>query len=635
LSSIAAVLGICGFAAARMTSLPTGADPARADPERAASGRGTMTVRFDGEPSGAHLGTGWFHPLAAPGADGRHGVAWSQKASVVYFARPTEPELDLVLVARAASTPQHLAVYLNDAPTGSCELDAGAWRTCRLELSPPLLRRGVNAVAFVFDQACVVPGTSAESVPRAALFDTIAIVPRNRPLGVRDLVAAGGTMPVPAEPGVGLPTSLVANGQRPPHIFLYVVDTLRADALGAYGGRHDDTPNIDDFSRDAVLFRTARSAASWTLPSTVSILSGVYPSRHGVVLPGNRVPAVGLPWLPERLHRAGYETFGVSQWLLGADFFDLHRGFDGFYTDVQQDSKTRSREARWFVWREILDRPSPEKPLFAYVHVVDPHAPYQPAMQDQQQAESHPGASPAAAYEDPRQFASLGLQHRTGEVAHLRALYDGEVRGTDREFGAFLALLRSLRMYDDSLIIFTSDHGEEFFEHGGFEHGRTLYEEALKVPLIIKLPRARLAGETVSTPVSTVDIAATIAELAGVSRAGFEGRSLTEPRNLDPLVIHAETQTFADGELPAVNMRALWDGRVKCIWARPAAVPQVYDLEADAGEHSPLDDGEWIRTCDRRLAAWAQRSDAIRAPSSPGPLSAEDAAKLRAMGYLH
>ncbi|HEV7517756.1 MAG TPA: sulfatase-like hydrolase/transferase, partial [Thermoanaerobaculia bacterium] len=236
----------------------------------------------------------------------------------------------------------------------------------------------------------------------------------------------------------------------PPDVFLYLIDTLRADAVGVYGARRATTPWIDRFSHDALVFAAARSPASWTLPATTSILSGLYPSRHGVTVAGARLAAERSPWLPTLLSRRGYETIGVSQWLLGGDTFGLDRGFASFYVNVRQDAKTRSATARWFLWRHLLARRHPEAPLFCYLHVVDPHARYRPGRRDRRFADEQPGTLSPNLY-DPDLFMLQGLGKNPDDVAHLRALYDGEVHAADRQFGGFLAQLKFFDLYDESL----------------------------------------------------------------------------------------------------------------------------------------------------------------------------------------
>jgi arylsulfatase A-like enzyme len=425
-----------------------------------------------------------------------------------------------------------------------------------------------------------------------------------------------------------------------PDVFVYLIDTLRADALGVYGSRRPTSPRIDEFSRDAVVFDRAYSASAWTLPATFSVLSGLYPSRHGVVLPGDRLPPDLQSWLPMLLSRRGYETLGISQWMLGGDAFGLDRGFESFYLDIRQTEKNPSATARWFLWHHLLRRRHPDSPLFTYLHVVDPHALYRPQGEDGRFAAEHPGTLPPELY-DPNYFLSQGLGRNRAEVDHLRALYDGEVHASDRAFGAFVNLLKFFGLYDRSVIVLLSDHGEEFYEHGGFDHGRTLYDELLHVPLIVKLPRAQRAGARVATPVSLIDVAPTIAAIAGapVAEAGFSGLPLGRAGRAGD---RPPRPIFAETHADAVNLRAVRQGTLKCIenigrvdrFSRPAPALQLFDLASDPGERSPLPSPDVrFERCRALLHAPLPGRGTDTVPGRR-PLSPEAQARLRALGYL-
>jgi arylsulfatase A-like enzyme len=357
-------------------------------------------------------------------------------------------------------------------------------------------------------------------------------------------------------------------------------------------------------------------------------------------VPGDRLAPGVQPWLPEILSRRGYETLAVSQWLLGGDPFGLERGFESFYLDIRQAEKNQSPTARWFLWHHLLRRRHPDSPLFAYLHVVEPHALYRPQGEDGRFARELPGTLAPELY-DPNYFLTHGLGRSRREVEHLRALYDGEVHAADRAFGTFLDLLKFFGLYDSSVIVLLGDHGEEFYEHGGFDHGRTLYDELLRVPLIVKLPRSRQAGSRVATPVSSIDVAPTIAALAGVAApgAGFNGFVLPlagsagggPPRSL-----------FAETRADAINLKAVRQGTLKCIenlgrvdrFSRPAPAVQSFDLAADPGERSPLSpsDPRFAR-CGALLREPPPGGVAMAVPRH-GPLSPEEQARLRALGYL-
>ena len=436
-------------------------------------------------------------------------------------------------------------------------------------------------------------------------------------------------------------------GRLKPDIFLYLVDTLRADELGAYGSSLGLTPRIDAFARDGIVFKRASSSAPWTLPATLSILSGVYPFEHGATDLGKTVPESGVPWLPEELTRLGYETAGFSQWPF-ANSFGAERGFDRYYLDVRLFDKSRSEDARELLWQHLLYRVHPEQPLFAYIHVSDTHAVYDPKGTDRRLAEQHSGTLLPQLY-NPQIFLAEGFGKKAADTAHLHALYQGEVQYADRQFGALLDLLRDLNLYDESLIILVSDHGEEFFEHGGFDHGRTLYEELLHVPLIVKFPENRSHGGYVSTRVSSLDLAPTVLQLLGQSTGElrFHGSALpsSDERANGDREVFAETQIGPSRNQGAVDLLGVATGDVKCVinrlgrdrFGKPAPESEAYDLKADPTEHSPLASSDArAQSCQDRLTRWiARASTASRRRNEPvRPLPPEEIRRLRALGYL-
>jgi arylsulfatase A-like enzyme len=432
-----------------------------------------------------------------------------------------------------------------------------------------------------------------------------------------------------------------------PDVFVYLIDTLRADALGAYGSRLRLTPRIDAFARDGILYERANSASSWTLPATASILSGIYPFEHGMIQVGDRLSG-SVPWLPEELRNFGYETAAFSQWPLGRSF-GLDRGFGGYYLDVRLSKKSYSELARGLFWQYVFHRTDPRRPLFGYVHVNDTHAVYEPKGEDRALADRSPGTLPPQLY-NPQIFLAQGFGKNPADTAHLKALYEGEVLYADRQFGAFLDLLRYLGLYDRSVIVLVSDHGEEFYEHGGFDHGRTLYEELLHVPLIVKLPGKKNAGLRVSQRVSTLDLPPTILTLLHRAFGGLRlhgkplpienSGSLADERELFSEVRVGPSETQA-----SVDLAAVVSAGVHCIqsalktdrFGRPAPPLQVFDLSADPGEQAPLAESDpRSRPCREELSRWLARArEGERARDQRlRQLPPEEIERLRALGYL-
>lgn len=454
------------------------------------------------------------------------------------------------------------------------------------------------------------------------------------------------------------PSYLAASSQRerpeaPPHVFVYLIDTLRADSLTPYGSPRPASPSVERLAEDAVTYLDVWSASAWTLPSVVSILTGTYPYQHQIMQGRRKLSDDSVPTLSALLADAGYETFGISQSFVASSQFGIHTGFHHFLlSDKLNRWELRSQEVRRHLLRGLRERERPEAPIFAYLHSVDPHGPYGPQGEDRRFAEQTPGRLPPEMYTG-KVFLSQGLAGDEQEVAHLRALYDGEVAYADRQLGAFVRLLQYLGLYDDSLIVVLSDHGEEFGEHGGFEHGRTMYEEMLQVPLIIKYPHSEWAGETISQRVSTVDLVPTVLRVAGVDPGGhhpgghhLDGHSLRPPdlaeRPPSRSAVFAEVNPAKAENLASVDYRAFALGDLKCIESlnltdqlgREIPPLQAFDLAEDPREQHPLaaDDPRTER-CRDLLGRWlAAREKPTEIPWDAASEQAQD--ELRALGYI-
>jgi arylsulfatase A-like enzyme len=305
------------------------------------------------------------------------------------------------------------------------------------------------------------------------------------------------------EPAGAAPAS-PASDVRPPNVLLFLVDTLRADALGAYGNEIVETPAIDRFAGEGTLFEKVFAPTSWTRPSVASILTGLEPTVHGVERRGSVLPE-GVPYLPEILREHGYRTGFIATNPNVASFFGFDRGFDDFIElyerrergDVTVDEFTVRSDL--VVERAMEWVQESEKPFFLVVFVIDPHFPYEPLPDFDRYSAKSDGA-----WVGPR-----GQDVRPG-------LYFGEVAFVDHCFGRLMANLEERGLTKRSISIFTSDHGEEFFEHGLIGHGKALYDESLHVPLLIRWPGRIAAGRRVDTPVELTDLMGTVLELAGL-----------------------------------------------------------------------------------------------------------------------
>jgi len=305
------------------------------------------------------------------------------------------------------------------------------------------------------------------------------------------------------------------------HVVVVVLDATHATHLGCYGGPPQTTPNLDALAARAARFAHAFSSTTWTLPSTVSLMTGLIPERHGVVTPAHR-PGDNLVLMSERFGAAGYRTTALVQMPFASGEFGLDRGFDEpAYYGPRDDEARLELHRRMMRWVEELG----ERPELLYVHLRRPHTPYDPPRLDLLPfeqgcglADEIPGVSHII---DP-----LLVDERERE--HIRHLYRANLRHVDGRLAPFLDALGP-RLEHDTVLVVTSDHGEGLGEHGLFGHGRPLYAEHVHVPLIVAGPG--IGPVVVDEAVSTVDVLPTLLDLVGLAprapgRAPLDGRSL-------------------------------------------------------------------------------------------------------------
>lgn len=333
-----------------------------------------------------------------------------------------------------------------------------------------------------------------------------------------------------ASPPVTRASAPAAEYRRSTNVIIYLVDTLRADRLGCYGYPGEISPNIDAFARDAVLFRRAMAQSPWTKPSVASILTGVGPAAHGAndsleILSEDNVT------LAETLRVAGMPTVAFVGNANVSSEFGFRQGFDHFVLFPPGGSKgERMLAPSERVGRRVLPwlgRQTDGRPFFLYVHTTDPHEPYEPPRRERELHAPDVVDPTVGSLEVVKQL-KLGKTPEGVRLDDLVALYAAEVATNDRTFGLFVERLKELDLYDDSLIIFLSDHGEEFREHGVWGHARDLYGEVLDLPLIVKFPvREGWGGRRVEALAQHIDIVPTVLGYLGLpAPSGVEGRNL-------------------------------------------------------------------------------------------------------------
>ncbi|MDG2049804.1 MAG: sulfatase, partial [Myxococcota bacterium] len=341
--------------------------------------------------------------------------------------------------------------------------------------------------------------------------------------------------------------SATAVPTEPNLIILISIDTLRADHLGSYGYKKLTSPEIDQLAEGGVVFLDVSSTSPWTLPAHASMLTGLYPLRHQVINSYGRLPS-NIPTLAKTLKESGWQSAAAvgSSWLLKENY-GITRDFDRFLflqTPVDQRLPSKSITDKAINW--ITDRG--EDPLFLFLHYYDVHSDYVSLKQFENlflapydgEADGSTWQIRIASF--PEEFVELCRDEfdsdkcRIGggesayyldasaeipefgqaDIDHLKQRYDAGIRQLDSELARLFNFLEANDILESSLIALTSDHGEEFFEHGRFYHAITTYQETLRVPLIVRGPGVP-AGLTIDAPISLVDLLPTLLRLAGVS----------------------------------------------------------------------------------------------------------------------
>jgi len=296
-----------------------------------------------------------------------------------------------------------------------------------------------------------------------------------------------------------------------PLVVIYLVDTLRADHTQPYGYARDTTPNLQAFAKDAVVFEHAIAHASWTKPSVASIFTSLLPGQHRAVQLRDPLDPAHVT-IAQMLQAKGYATGAAiaNSVIYGAES-SFDRGFDyfvGLHGEGDRPSKLVGADVvvdsalSWLTSRRGL-------PTFLYVHTMDPHVPYAPPPPFDRKYEPYP--TPDHPAQDPRTDYKEPLDRQ-----RMIAQYDGDVAFGDQEFGRFVRTLKERGLYDGALIVFLGDHGEEFLDHGKWLHGRSVFDELVRIPLIVKLPRQSQAGRRVAQQVQAVDVLPTVLESQGL-----------------------------------------------------------------------------------------------------------------------
>ena len=422
------------------------------------------------------------------------------------------------------------------------------------------------------------------------------------------------------------------------NVLMVVIDTLRADGLGLGGAARPTSPRLDALARESLVVERSVAQASWTKPSMASIFTSLHPGQHGTVeeTTANRL-APSLTTLAECFARGGYHTGGVSENPHVSPATGFERGFETLTTlnGFRGDRAWVVHTARQWLTKHAETRA--DAPFFLYVHFLDPHGPYEPGPPWRERFTDGLTTDQPLVREGKVGPLSEGTELKValtpGDVAYLRALYEAEIREADAAVESLLGELEARGWLADTVVLVTSDHGEEFLEHDALKHGYQLYEETLRVPLVLRVPGVAPRREREATA-QHIDLAPTLLELVGLAvPPTFQGRSLVPLVRGEPL---AAAAIVSETSWRGIDLACARLGRHKLIVDRVADRELLFDLVDDPAETRD-------RLADEPAVAGRLRSAIERAETPPAGVTlqgleghvdpaAEQA--LKAIGYF-
>ena len=479
----------------------------------------------------------------------------------------------------------------------------------------------------------------------------------------------------PAVRSRGAPAPSKREASAPPQgVILIWADTLRRDHMSAYGYHRPTTPILEKLAAEGVLFRDAVGQATWTKVATPSVLTSLYPTSHRVEDFSDRLPSAATT-IAEVYRQAGYATLSMSSGPFTGQFTNLHQGFEEVHESgsVREGSSTKTS-------RDYVDRLLPwleahrDVPFFVFLHVTDPHHPFKPRPPyDTLWTDPSWEKERVRQAEAARKFIADPLLKRIGMPTRAdlvqagvdpdayadreRGWYDGSIRGMDAEMGRLVERLRALALDRRTVVAFTADHGEEFFEHGRGFHGQSVYGELSNMPLILWGPGTLPSGVVVEPTVQIIDVMPTLLDLSGLPvPEAAQGRTLVplfssssggtlKAAAAGRLAITEKAVTKETGAPPPrdTESAAIVSGPWKLIHntKRPAGAREfeLYDHARDPLDRNDVatQQPEVVQRLSRELAAW--RTAAARARLKPdaesaGSLSKEELERLRSLGYI-
>jgi len=423
-----------------------------------------------------------------------------------------------------------------------------------------------------------------------------------------------------------------------PNVILISIDCLRSDHLGTYGYSRNTTPSIDAFAEDGVVFETAVSTSSWTLPTHMSMLTGLPPSIHGATK--TRMLHESVPYLPVLLAESGYRVDALVSVPALSHEYGFDRGFHSYRFYFNPGASNTVDAAI-----DLLEKGDGQS-HFLFLHLIDVHWPYAPPEEFRERF----GERPPDISDLLQQILNDVPPSGQVQIDHAVNLYDGEIAYVDRELGRFLDHVKAEGLYDSALIILTADHGEAFYEHGYWKHTQTLYEEMVRVPLIVKWPAESPTGR-VPNLVSQVDVFPTVLGAVGLESETAWARDLR--RYVDGLgtkrSVVSEVSWKALATRPALFKVAFRNEQFKYVATLEGPAleeldvdgireEELYDLRADPGETVNLvaaSVGE-LRSFRKDLQAYLAEARQLRSTRRGQEVVVDELLRerLEALGYV-
>ncbi|MBI4879979.1 MAG: sulfatase [Planctomycetes bacterium] len=445
-----------------------------------------------------------------------------------------------------------------------------------------------------------------------------------------------------------------SRAREPPNLLFISLDTLRADHLGAYGYGRPTSPFLDRFAANATLFTQYFSAAPYTLPAHATMLTGLFPPRHGALADRDRFDTRRVAYLPALLAENGFLTAGFTGSGFLSNSFGFHDGFDRFgmvdpIAPEDEEPELLSPEERAARGRNDLDavaawiEENRGQRWFVFLHTYVTHN-YQAPQGDVAPFDTGPKRVWQGSVQGRLKHNSwIDDPPAPGDVEHLLNLYDATIHYCDRRLERFFARLEGSGLLEGAVVVLTSDHGEEFFEHGGLAHSVTLYDEMVRVPLIVRLP-GQSEGRIVRDPVSMADLAPTLADLLGLPPLeDADGRSrkalllgARDQQDATPIFAHVETEYSRREALRRGPLKII-RGDTSPFLKNPAPAEwELFDLKGDGREQVNLAprNAPGLEEMQAGLTAVSSLIQAGAVEGREAQLSPELEAQLEQLGYL-